>query len=222
MGTDTVTCTELHTYIHPTMNALISLVPCLFIVSVTASTAEEFKMMLESFRKKTMDGVKFTDLSLPAYMKPDTLNITQGIMNIIHMDPKSAKYFGEKQPVKYIKFSSNGAITVHFMQGQQKELMAGNSLTTRSGGLEGIDGDILEQIFPAEFIENFEASQALVANTSNSTSAQEGSGRIVNKANAGVSFVSPGVFVIGFLVTVMIFTGNLLMCKDRFIFTHKL
>merc|ERR1712080_301954 len=81
-------------------------------------------------------------------MKPETLNITHEIMNIIHMDPESKKYFGEHKPVQYIKFSSNGAITVHFIEGQQRDLIKGSELRTRSGGLEGIDGDILEQIFP--------------------------------------------------------------------------
>merc|ERR1712080_758319 len=65
-------------------------------------------------------------------MKPETLNITHEIMNIIHMDPESKKYFGEHKPVQYIKFSSNGAITVHFIEGQKRDLIKGSELRTRS------------------------------------------------------------------------------------------
>jgi len=193
------------------MNVLHSLLPCLLIATVTASTKQEFKLMLETLRQKTMDGIRFTDLSLPAYMKPETLNITHEIMNIIHMDPESKKYFGEHKPVQYIKFSSNGAITVHFIEGQKRDLIKGSELRTRFGGLEGIDGDILEQIFPAEFIENFEASQSLVDTSGNSSSTQEGSGRIVNAGNSGNNgggFLSPGGLFLGLLVTVVIYTVN--------------
>merc|ERR1711890_155684 len=207
MGTDTETLTLTLTQRlaqSDTMNVLHSLLPCLLIATVTASTKQEFKLMLETLRQKTMDGIRFTDLSLPAYMKPETLTIT-------HMDPESKKYFGEHKPVQYIKFSSNGAITVHFIEGQQRDLIKGSELRTRSGGLEGIDGEILEQIFPAEFIENFEASQSLVDTSGNSSSTQEGSGRIVNAGNSGNNgggFLSPGGLFLGLLVSVVIYTVN--------------
>merc|ERR1711890_154656 len=201
MGTDTETLTLTLTQRlaqSDTMNVLHSLLPCLLIATVTASTKQEFKLMLETLRQKTMDGIRFTDLSLPAYMKPETLNITHEIMNIIHMDPESKKYFGEHKPV-------------HFIEGQKRDLIKGSELRTRSGGLEGIDGDILEQIFPAEFIKNFEASQSLVDTSGNSSSTQEGSGRIVNAGNSGNNgggFLSPGGLFLGLLVSVVIYTVN--------------
>merc|ERR1712059_114175 len=138
--------------------------------------------MLEILRDITMDKVNITGLVLPDYMRPRSLHLVNGttnngIMNIIHIDKEATKNFsGGKKNVDYLTFSSTGGITVHFVEGRQpRDLMSENSARF---GLDGVDEEIMNQIFPEELMNNFEVPGSILNIVS---STEEASGLIIDE-----------------------------------------
>ena len=107
----------------------------------------KLRPMILALSRYAMNHTDFSTLGLPAYMEVTSLNLTGAVETIILLKPNNR---AEK-----IKFSSTGAITVYPSEGHQKEIVAARKARILDNG-DGIDEDIFNEIFPPEFLDNFE------------------------------------------------------------------
>jgi len=197
------------------MNLIVTMVLCLLTVSVTSVTKhEELKEMLKAMRRKAMENVEFTNLGLPDYMRPYSLHhdddgryLDGYIENHIYVDKeKFEKISDPKKRVDFVRFDSNGATTMFFDVSQlaiwtRTDKVSESSLNL---GLDEIDVDSLDQIFPEDFMRS-EVGQSLLnppptLSTKSTNSVKETSGNNDN----GVATVIPGI-----LTVVLVFVANL-------------